>query len=523
LGPRIRDLEVKSCQSKRFLLDELSGVRDGIVVVACLDLIAAEAAKKAPQAQDRAIELAFNHIIWKIVDVLEEADGKLVCGIVAPIFWKEHSELVRDAMHHAYRVAQKAPVPNLLMTDYLRGMKVGGDQVHLVQRAGEKYVATVNDVFKQIDQDYRLGLVHLEEKTVNEKDNWADDSAGTEDEPGFELVPPRDPVSPSKTLSMVSASMLATSRPNSMTAGSFLRESVLTGSNLVTPDLGSGALPGPYTGPFRVPPPRVGMIGVVGRSDQQGQPTPASWPTMITPELSASLTRIEQRVGYLETKSFFDNLTMASLQEECDTEANRAMLNKVTLSGIKIPNLQRMSENEKVSVMRRRVQEIVDKLENEGQKFEVVFVRHLNRFVKGFGSAVIEVKFASEKQAVDLRSNFVKKRKDTTEVDSINIAPVVRLATRVRVEMMHAISNALKQHDPTIEKAFCMQFIPKPMIKIIRKDSSGNEMAKNMSFLEAVSWVKENSRDRSVDFKKAYEKAGSAFRGTLQQTFVVLQ
>jgi hypothetical protein len=60
------------------------------------------------------------------------------------------------------------------------------------------------------------------------------------------------------------------------------------------------------------------------------------------------------------------------------------------------------------------------------------------------------------------------------------------------------------------------------MIKIVRKDRAGNEVAKNMSFLESVSWVKENNCERTLDLRKAYERAGAAFRGTLQQTFVVL-
>jgi hypothetical protein len=242
---------------------------------------------------------------------------------------------------------------------------------------------------------------------------------------------------------------------------------------------------------------------------------------MMTPELNASLLKIEQRLGQLEAKSFFDNIMMASLQEESDTEANLATLNRVTIIGIRIPNFTRMTGEEKVSVMRRRVQELVDRLQNADQVFEIIFVRHLNRQVRGADNTVIEVKFANEKQAKDLRSNFVQKKKNTSEMDSINIAPVVRLATRVRIEVMHVIATSVKQNDPTIERAFCVQFVPKPLIKIIRKDRSGNEMAKNMSFLESVSWVKENNQ--RLDFKKAYERAGAAFRGTLQQTFVVLR
>jgi hypothetical protein len=199
------------------------------------------------------------------------------------------------------------------------------------------------------------------------------------------------------------------------------------------------------------------------------------------------------------------------------------MLNKVTVIGIRIPELHRMTGSEKVTVMKQKVKELFETLQKEDQKFEVAFVRHLNRQVRGQHNTVIEVKLGSEQQARDLRMNFVEKRKNSADHSSLNIAPVVRLATRVRIEMMHAIAQVYKRQDSTVDRAFCVQFVPKPMIKIVRKDRSGTELVKQMSFLEAVSWTKEHNLEKSVNFDKAYERAGSAFRSTLQQTFVLLE
>jgi hypothetical protein len=515
-GPRIKNLEVKNCQNKRTLFSEMSGMREGIMVIACLDLIAAEAATTNPDLPDRAVELAFNHIVWKVMDLLEEADGKLACGIVAPVFWLDHSDTVTGAMNHAYKIIRDSPVTNLYMTDYASGLKIGPDRVHLMPRAGFKYVRQVNDVFVQIEQELGLGIVEVE-GTIPGGESELDDA-------GFDVVPPQ---SPSRTLSMVSATMLNSNfgkRQATVQSSNSGRQSAIV-QNLVRmanpgEQLGSAASSGagfqPYTGPFVVPPPPPPNLAkpISG---------PTTWPTMMTPELNASLVRIERSLGQLEAKSFFDNMMMASLQEEVDTEANIATLNRITVVGIRIPSFSRMTGDEKVSEMKKKVQSLVNKLQNEGQVFEVVFVRHLNRQVRGLDNTVIEVKFANDKQAKDLRSNFVQRKKDTSDFDSINIAPVVRLATRVRIEMMHSIANAVKQNDPTIERAFCVQFIPKPLIKIVRKDRSGNEVVRNMSFLEAVSWVKEVNQEKTIDFKKAYERAGSAFRGTLQQTFVILR
>ena len=134
--------------------------------------------------------------------------------------------------------------------------------------------------------------------------------------------------------------------------------------------------------------------------------------------------------------------------------------------------------------------------------------------------AVIEVKLKDEKQTKDLRAEFVKKRKSLD--DKINITPVVRLTTRVRVEMMHNIAVEIKRRDPTVTKALCLQYVPKPVIKVMRKSYSGLEVARTMSFIEAVCWVKENfGLLNSIDFSKARERAGSSCKGTMAQHFVL--
>ena len=43
-GRKISNLEVKSCQTRRLALQELAGPEEGIVVIACLDMIAADVA-----------------------------------------------------------------------------------------------------------------------------------------------------------------------------------------------------------------------------------------------------------------------------------------------------------------------------------------------------------------------------------------------------------------------------------------------------------------------------------------------
>ena len=106
---------------------------------------------------------------------------------------------------------------------------------------------------------------------------------------------------------------------------------------------------------------------------------------------------------------------MASLKEEQDTEANIAMLNRVAISGVTVEGLAGLKEADKVTPMKDKVNEIIDLLKEEGQEFQVVFVRHLNKQIRGQKTAVIEAKFQDDKQAKLFRAAFVKKQKELTE------------------------------------------------------------------------------------------------------------
>lgn len=514
-GTRIKNLQFVECQSKRAVLTELGSVYEGIVVIANLDNVAAEAAKGAIDAQDRAVELHLEHLLLKVMERLEEADGRLVCVFFAPIYWKSHSEQVRSGLAHAYELYQKSPITNLILTTYAPDLKVGPDGVHLIPHAANKFIERIHQTFVRIDQDKGWNLAQVEASTGSV--SWADDEEQRSDEFGTPLVPPTNDVSPSRTLSMVSMSMLP-SRSLTLQGPRTLNTTQHRLFDLVGSGTGANATPirprGPFLHNYQMPPPSMPMRTAPAASQ------PSTWPTMLTPELNSSLDKISLRVGYLETKSFHDNLMMAALKEAEDTEANRAMLNRVTVIGIKILDFHKMSNEEKVEAMKAKAQEVFDELAETGQKFEPVFVRHLNRKVRGQDSLILEVKLATEKQAIDLRANYVKKREG---LGSINIVPVTRLSTRVRIEILQAVAPLVKRQDRSVSKVQCLQFQPKPVLKITKTDNRGNEAFRMMPFIECVTWIKENGLEKAVDLSKAYNRAGASFRGIMSQTFVLLE
>ena len=104
----------------------------------------------------------------------------------------------------------------------------------------------------------------------------------------------------------------------------------------------------------------------------------------------------------------------------------------------------------------------------------------------------------------------------------MNITPVARLATRVRDEMMHSSAATIKRVDKTVVNAMCLQYVPKPVIKVARKTVAGIDVTKTMSFTESIAWVKANGLKDRFDLSKSHERAGASFRGTLAQNFVLL-
>ena len=108
-GRRIKDLEVKSCQSRKSAMAEISGAEEGIVVVSCLDMIASDVSKSTPVGADSAVEVYYNQLLFKMVEKVDESDGKLAFGLVAPLFWTSLSEEIRRSMNHTYKLMKKAP------------------------------------------------------------------------------------------------------------------------------------------------------------------------------------------------------------------------------------------------------------------------------------------------------------------------------------------------------------------------------------------------------------------------------
>ena len=109
-GRKIEGLEVKSCQSCRLALSELAVAEEGIVVVACLDMIAADISRSTTTDAGSSVEVYYNQLLLRLVDKVDEAEGKLAIGVVAPLFWTTLSDEVKRSMNHTYKLMKVAPI-----------------------------------------------------------------------------------------------------------------------------------------------------------------------------------------------------------------------------------------------------------------------------------------------------------------------------------------------------------------------------------------------------------------------------
>ena len=502
-GPKIRDLEVKSCQSRKAIMQELATIDEGIVVLSCLDIMAADIVKTTPNGADAAVEVYINQLVFKIVERIDETDGKVSFGVVAPLFWTSHPQPVSRSMNHAFKLLKRSPLDNVWFSEYFKDVYAGVDGVHLTRHSADRYIGNIFNFFGLISESSGRKCVEFEPASVQpaqanaqlgqeQVQDWAEEIGEMQPEDrGNPLLPPEDVASPARTTSMLSASLLDPV-PRQVSV--------------------PGSIPGSAAGYLRTQSRLLNMANPV--PNLSVPPPMAPNPIQFTP-----LARLERRVESLESRTFYNDLMTAGLKEEMDTEANKAMLNRVTVSGVEIPELETAQEGDRVQIMKNKITELFDLIKAPDQTYEVVFVRHLNRQKRG-QTAVIEVKLADSKQAQAIRSEFVKKRKELPS--KLNVSPVVRLATRVRIEIMHAIADLFKRHDRSISSAYCLQYIPKPVIKIIRRSQAGTESSRTVSFCDAVSWVHDQNLMDVIDLRKARERAGSSLTSTLSQHFVIL-
>jgi hypothetical protein len=109
------------------------------------------------------------------------------------------------------------------------------------------------------------------------------------------------------------------------------------------------------------------------------------------------------------------------------------------------------------------------------------------------------------------------------ELADLQVITVVTLATRIRLDIMKAITSRIEW---ATEVAYVPNFLPRPIMHIKRK-SADVESAGSRAHIKTLTFVDSITENGGVvgkgDLAKAYEKAKDHFKGMMSQHFLVLE
>jgi hypothetical protein len=232
------------------------------------------------------------------------------------------------------------------------------------------------------------------------------------------------------------------------------------------------------------------------------------------------LEKLEKRMDNFESqvasRKASDNQIFTRIKEDMDWSANKAKEDRLVISGITSKSAPPQNPEERKVWIGKIVQDILEAI-IPGFQGKIIFINQMKS--KGQQVLMVEVKLDSIKGAADIRKAFAEKKKDKADLGRIFIANSVSLATRVRVDILKAISRKLTNKDSS---AHAVPLISRPVMHVRSTDTSEIwTTPKTYSFVEAV--TRFGHLVRQVELGEAYRRAGNSFKGQLEQHFIVLR
>ncbi len=213
----------------------------------------------------------------------------------------------------------------------------------------------------------------------------------------------------------------------------------------------------------------------------------------------------------LRERNLQDSIVTARIREEIDFMANIKKEDRMIITGLnsKIPMPKQTEEKKKW--LNDIVGEILNKIE-PGAASHIVFASlgsRNQRFIP-----LVEVKLDSRDLAMKIRKQFAQKKKET-DFGRVFIANSVTLGTRVRVDILKAMAEHYSTDKETLSVS---AFISRPVLHV--KSKEGGFRVGTYNFSDALTKYGANLTQKELN--AAYKRAGSAFKGQMQQNFVVL-
>jgi len=215
-----------------------------------------------------------------------------------------------------------------------------------------------------------------------------------------------------------------------------------------------------------------------------------------------------------------DNLIFARLKEDRDFELNKNRENRFTLTGFTSPGVPR-DARERKDFFKLKLQALVDEACPETLPRPEVIDVYVN-MRPGQDSPFLEGRMDSAASSSAFRTAASQLIKDESpNFRNLFVANAVTLSTRVRIEILRAISKVLSS-DHT--ESFVQGFSSRPLLhyRTLEHVQYHVEGAnRSYSFVEAV--AKFGHLVPQYSLVSAYRRARPAFTGCLEQYFVILK
>ena len=132
---------------------------------------------------------------------------------------------------------------------------------------------------------------------------------------------------------------------------------------------------------------------------------------------------------------------------------------------------------------------------------------------------MVEVKVDSREAAMSLRRAFVTKKKNGFDFGRLHVANSVTLGTRIRTDVMRGIANQFSVEGSV--DMFISAYSSRPVLHVKETGQSGVVRSFALTYADAISKYGDELEEKHLG--DAYRKIGVAFRGQLEQHFVVLK
>jgi len=236
------------------------------------------------------------------------------------------------------------------------------------------------------------------------------------------------------------------------------------------------------------------------------------------PDPSEMLFRISKLERDTEERRWNDNLIFSRTREELDMAANKTKEDRIIITGLTSKTPPPADRDQKKVWLRKIVIETI-KLVKPDYDGNLGFINQGKS--NGKEIPMVEVRLNSVEVASGIRKAYAEKRKegDGNTLGKLYMSNAVTLSTRVRIDILKAIGKKVTNAK---DSAYVAAYSSRPILHVRTKSGRGDEVINRAyTFTDAI--IKFGQCLVKQDLDEAYKRAGTAFRGQLEQHFIVLR